>query len=74
MKLAQGQIWQLEDDYFLIVTWERLAIEYKKMTCLETREGTLHQVTKKEFCRLIKRAELVDPKSVKPRSGEEAGS
>jgi len=29
---------------------------------LETREGTLHRVTKKEFCRLIKTAELYSPK------------
>ncbi len=59
MKLAQGQVWRSGEDYYLIVVWERLAIEYKKMVDLETREGTLHQVTKKEFCRLIKGAELV---------------
>ncbi len=60
MKLAQGQIWKVAEDYLLIVTWERLAIEYKKMADLETKAGTLHQVTKKEFCRLIRGAELVN--------------
>lgn len=61
MKLQQGQLWKKDGEYFRIVTWERLAIEYKSMTDPESGEGTLHQVTKKEFCRLIKGAELVQP-------------
>ncbi len=60
MKLQQGQIWKKGDDYYRIVQWARLAIEYKHMTDLETKEGTLQTVTKKEFCRLIKGAELID--------------
>lgn len=60
MKLQQGQIWKKEGDYYRIVQWARLAIEYKHMTDLETKEGELHTVTKKEFCRLIKGAELID--------------
>ncbi len=63
MHLAQGQIWKKGNEHFRIVTWERLAIEYKAITDLETKEGTLHQVTKKEFCRLIKGAELLPPGS-----------
>jgi len=31
------------------------------MTDLETREGTIHDVSKKEFCRLLKGAELYQP-------------
>lgn len=61
MHLEQGQVWKQGNDYFRIVTWERLAIEYKAMKDLDSREGTLHQVTKKEFCRLIKGAVLQVP-------------
>ena len=63
MKLQQGQIWKKGDDYYRIVQWARLAIEYKHMTDLETKEGEFHTVTKKEFCRLIKGAELLDESS-----------
>ena len=61
MKLEQGQIWKKGDKFILITTWERLDIEYKEMTDLETREGTIHDVSKKEFCRLLKGAELYQP-------------
>ena len=61
MKLAQGQIWKKGENHYRIVKWARLAIEYKLVTDLETGQGDLHQVSKKEFCRLIKGAELVDP-------------
>ena len=61
MKLEQGQIWKKGDTYLLITTWARLDIEYKEMTDLETREGTHHEASKKEFCRLIKGAELYTP-------------
>ena len=61
MKLQQGQIWKKGDDYFRIVVWERLSIDYKAMKDPVSGEGTRHEVTKKEFCRLIKGAELVEP-------------
>lgn len=61
MKLEQGQVWKKGDEFYRIVRWERLAIEYKLMKDLDTKEGTLHQVTKKEFCRLIKGAERIGP-------------
>ena len=61
MHLEQGQIWKKGDGYLRIVTWERLAIEYKAMKDLDSKAGTLHQVTKKEFCRLIKDAVLYTP-------------
>lgn len=63
MHLEQGQVWKKGDDYFRIVTWERLAIEYKAMKDLDSKEGTLHKVTKKEFCRLIKGAVLQAPEA-----------
>lgn len=45
--------------HFCIVRLERLAVEYKEFLDLAVRKGGHHTVTKKEFCRLIKGAELV---------------
>jgi hypothetical protein len=59
MKLQQNQIWQTGDGYMRITRLERLAVEYKFIKDLRTREGTRHQVTKKEFCRLLKGAVLL---------------
>ncbi len=59
MKLKQGQIWKTESAFIRIVTLERLSVDYKSMTDLETKEGTHHTATKKEFCRLIKGATLM---------------
>ncbi len=72
MKLYQGQVWQQGEQRIRIVTLERLSVKYKVVTNLETKEGTHHQVTKKEFCRLIKNAVLLpaverpDPSSPLP--------
>jgi hypothetical protein len=60
IQLAQNQLWKKGDRYFRIVIWERLAIRYKQTGSAEATEGTLHDVTKKEFCRLIKGAELIE--------------
>jgi len=59
MKLKQSQIWKTETAFLRIVTLERLSVVYKSMTDLETKEGTHHTATKKEFCRLIKGARLM---------------
>ena len=59
MKLRQGQLWDLGDQYVRIVVLERLAVEYKTIKNLETNEGTHHHATKKEFCTLVKNARLV---------------
>ena len=59
MKLQQGQIWKQGDDYYVIVEWARQTIQFKKFQNMITREGTSHFVTKKEFCKLIKDAELL---------------
>ena len=66
MHLEQGQIWKKGNEYFRIVTWERLAIEYKAMNDPDSKEGTLHQVSKKEFCRLLKGAVLQTPEAAAP--------
>jgi hypothetical protein len=63
MRLQQGQIWKKGDEYLRIVHLERLEVKYKSMHDLETREGTHHHVSKKDFCRLIKDAALVLPQS-----------
>lgn len=60
IQLAQNQLWKKGDQFFRIVIWERLAIRYKQTESAEATEGTLHDVTKKEFCRLIKGAELIE--------------
>ena len=67
MKLQQGQIWQVGEQFLGIVHLERLEVKYKAFRDLTTRDGTHHHVTKKEFCRLIKNATLVkDAKGEKP--------
>ena len=61
MKLRQGQIWKHGAEYIRLVRLERLQVEYKSTTDLAAKKGTHHQVSKKEFCRLIKKAVLLAP-------------
>jgi hypothetical protein len=63
MHLEQGQVWKKGDEYLRIVTWERMAIEYKAMTDPEAGEGPVQRATKKEFCRMIKGASLLVPEA-----------
>ena len=60
MKLQQGQVWKAGDEYLRIVELHRLEVKYKSMRDLLTREGEHHHDTKKQFCRLIKNAELMN--------------
>lgn len=60
MKLQQNQLYKKDDEYIRIVELARLAVSYKSMKDPITGEGTTYLVTKKEFCRLIKGAELLD--------------
>ncbi|MGD9419980.1 MAG: hypothetical protein Q7R22_013675 [Verrucomicrobiota bacterium JB025] len=53
--------------------WARHAIEYKHMTDLETKEGSFHELSKKEFCRLLKGAELLAPDAPAASNGSETG-
>jgi len=64
MKLCQGQVWKQGDEYIRIVRLERLEVEYKSMPGPTSKEGTKHTTSKKDFCRLLKQARLLDP--VKP--------
>ncbi len=60
MKLQQNQLYKKGDEYIRICELARLAVSYKIMTDPVEGEGTTYLVTKKEFCRLIKGAELLD--------------
>ena len=60
MKLEQGQVWKVGEEFVRVVELHRLEVKYKAMRDLSTREGTHHHVTKKQFCRLIKGGALVE--------------
>jgi hypothetical protein len=60
LKLQQGQLWKAGDEYLRIVRLERLAVEYKSHLDPLSKDGTHHNATKKEFCRLIKQATLIE--------------
>lgn len=62
LKLRQGQVWKLGDEFIRIVRLERLAVDYKTARHL-TGPGQHHQSSKKEFCRLLKSATLVTPQT-----------
>ncbi len=62
LKLRQGQVWKLGDDFIRIVDLERLEVGYKLMKNLESGEGSHHRLGKKDFCRLLKTATLLAAK------------
>lgn len=64
MKLQQSQVWKQGETFFRIVRLERLEVEYKSMTSPNTKKGTHHHASKKEFCRLIKGATLLTEEEV----------
>ena len=64
MRLEQGQVWRQDEQFIRIVHLEKRAVEYKLLQDLSTKDGTHHTVTKKEFCRLLKKAVLLSPASV----------
>lgn len=60
MKLKQAQVWKVADGFVRIVHLDRLVVDYKAMPSLSAFDGTHHRATKKEFCRLIKGATLLE--------------
>jgi hypothetical protein len=66
MKLQQGQVWKQGKEYIRIVRLERLEVEYKSMTRLNTSEGRKLVTSKKDFCRLLKNARLLMPAKILP--------
>ena len=63
LKLKQGQLWKTGDEYLRIVDLQRLEVKYKALKDPGAPEGTHHHVSKKDFCRLLKHATLVEPKT-----------
>jgi hypothetical protein len=61
MKLSQGQIWEQGENYYRIVSRDRLTVDYKRVPSPHEKEGERLQVSKKEFCRLLKGAVLWQP-------------
>lgn len=59
MKLCQGQIWKQGKEYIRIVRLERLEVEYKSLASPTSKEGMKHVTSKKDFCRLLKQARLL---------------
>ena len=60
MKLKQGQVWKKGNTYYRITEWARMTIRYKKSYTLHAPEEPVVKVSKKEFCRLLKGAELCE--------------
>ncbi|HZM02964.1 MAG TPA: hypothetical protein VFC44_08055 [Candidatus Saccharimonadales bacterium] len=72
MKLSQGQVWKQGKEYIRIVRLERLEVEYKSLASLASKAGTKHVTSKKDFCRLLKQARLLEPAKPPPmRDGGE---
>lgn len=70
IKLRQAQVWKVGEEYFRIVRLERLEVEYKATATLEAKKGIHVCTSKKEFCRLLKKAELVAPAKISGPSKE----
>jgi len=64
VKLQQGQVWKNADGFIRIVHLERLEVGYKTFKNLKTGEGQHHHTSKKDFCRLLKTAILLEPKAL----------
>jgi hypothetical protein len=62
LRLQQGQVWKQGDEFIRIVHLERLEVRYKVVANIETGEGKHHHTSKKDFCRLLKTATLLEPK------------
>jgi len=63
LKLRQGQVWQHGDEYIRIVQLERLEVGYKVVKSLKSGAGEHRHTSKKDFCRLLKSATLLEPKA-----------
>lgn len=70
IKLRQAQVWKVGAEYFRIVRLERLEVEYKATATPEAKKGIHVSVSKKDFCRLIKHAELLAPGKISASSNE----
>lgn len=64
LKLKQDQVWKIDGGYVRIVRLERLAVGFKRLDDLASRDGRHEDLTKKEFCRMIKSGTLMEPDEV----------
>jgi hypothetical protein len=64
MRLFQNQVYQKGEEFFRVVRVERLKVRYKPVGPLMAGEGEHVEVSKKEFCRLIKGATLLSHEEV----------
>ncbi len=63
LKLKQGQIWTRSDAMIRIVRVERLAVGYKAFKDGRDGESEHQNLSKKEFCRLLKRGGFLEEKA-----------
>ena len=68
LKLRQGQVWKLGDEFIRIVNLGRLEVGYKTFKNLKTGKGKHHHTSKKDFCRLLKNCTLLVSKPAGPVS------
>lgn len=61
LRLLEGQLWKVGDEYWRILHRDNLRVVYKVMKDPSTKVGVEHEATKKEFCRALKNAELLNP-------------
>lgn len=59
MKLCQAQLWKKDGQFIRIVRLERLEVEYISKPSLAGKAGTKVVTSKKDFCRLLKGAQLL---------------
>lgn len=59
MKLKQGQTWDCGNEFVRIVDLQRLEVGYKTFKSLGSSTGTHQRTSKKDFCRMLKSANLV---------------
>lgn len=70
IKLRQAQVWKVGDQFFRIVRLERLNVEYKATTTRDAKQGIHVRLSKKDFCRLLKQAELLSPAKASAASND----
>ena len=59
MRLSQAQVWKKDGQFIRIVRLERLEVEYKSHPSLTSKAGKKVVTSKKDFCRLLKGAQLL---------------
>ncbi len=60
LRLNQDQVWEVDGGFVRIVRLGRLLVGFKRLEDLTTRDGTHLELTKKEFCRMIKGGRLLE--------------